>query len=521
MLLRPDTRSRSEVITRRKRNAIEAAKSGREAAFGNRKTLTEAFVNNYNADLAMRTPLPGDTKWNEEINKYTSGGPIGRAFGSVVAPLAMIPNAAMRVMGQASEDNLPMEAMNSPLRNAMDPKERAAFDDTITSSMAMGMVGNGPGAVGKAGKTVLGELIDAAEARATKNSSSAKKKVSNTVQYLRNAANEGLIDPAFLANIEHTGAPLFGNVREAASMVEALDVPVYSSLADAPKRGRVIAKEGKERVIREGGDLMSLAGYLLGAKYPGVTAATKDFSPEVLKYNAEETLRRGEHLFGDIPDMLHPMRALFYPQVNEQFLKPLSEATGHSVDTISQIGASLSPGKKVPMEMAQTIEFAKRLSNGGWGMPIEELTKGLLDMKLGQKAQQGAEWILRHGLNPQHLDMNLRDLKKIRAYAYNKARPFEHILEGLDIPAYTLDIHQRRGLGFAEDAFPEGLRYGRTVSTIAEGAAKAADSVERQLVRAGIPLEEARKLAKLPNVQQSVLWHDVRNSLGDALDRMF
>ena len=77
MLLRPDSGGRQGVITRRKRNAIETAKSGREAAFGNRKTLTQAYIENANAQLEANTPLPWEPSWQRERAKYDNK--IGRA----------------------------------------------------------------------------------------------------------------------------------------------------------------------------------------------------------------------------------------------------------------------------------------------------------------------------------------------------------------------------------------------------------------------------------------------------------
>jgi hypothetical protein len=316
--------------------------------------------------------------------------------------------------------------------------------------------------------------------------------------------------------------PQFGRVGQAAEEAGIMDLPVYNSIEELPKRGAAVVGNTAEPAVRQAGKIISLPGRLLGAEFPGSTSPKGGYDPEVLAANAKETILRGERLFGDLADETNPMRMLFYQMVNKGFIKPVSEATGLSEDVITQLGSSLSPFKVVPMEMAQAAELAKRLGTFGFSADIPTLTAGMKQMGLGQLLETQTANALKVIDKPNHTVVTPKNIKKITMYALNKARP--DVEEAAGLPAYTFDTWQRRAMGFADEVLPApGKQYANIVTDIAKGAQspEALSALERQLRAMGYSVKEAKKMAKIPNIGQATVWSDARNQIGDVVGRMF
>jgi len=483
-----------------------AAKQIRESAFGNRKTLTQQVLKN------QKDRVDSVYSWTKNpTNRVTKAlSPAAKLARFVLAPEGM--------------SGAGLSSLADPLVKLMDPEEKAEFKNSASMNVGEGLIGS---TSSRAGRKVLGDLIDEAEGRAGKAASGSKKKIGVTTQYLRDAAERGIIDGDFLKNMEHAGTPLFDRVRRAAERADLIDTPVYNSVDEAPKRGTVIINNGEESVARVGNKPISLGGRLLGAEFPGTADINKvgQVSPSVLKQNVITTLERGDELFGDLvgTDKLHPMRERFYQQVFDGFLDPLSRASGVNADELAQIGASFSPSKKVPMEMAQTIATAmglgpKQLSSANFNP--EALTAVLRKLGLGQMADQHPAQYAKHVGNPRHLYMTAQDAIKTGVYSLNKAKPMQESLSDAQrLAAYTIDTWQRRGLGFAKPQLAEAGNYGKLLRPITEGLDEAAPIIERQLARMGYGADEAARLARIPNIAQSIMWHDIRNGLGDVLGR--
>jgi len=378
----------------------------------------------------------------------------------------------------------------------------------------------GGGVVGRVSRKVLGEFLEEAAKRADDVGDVISPAAAQRLEPL---VEEGILGRGLFEALSTQRAPLFDRVTRAASEAGIEDVPVYGSLAELPKRGRAIIGDTKEPAIREANEVTSLVGRLLGSRFPGSSSAKTGWDPAAVARNAEETILTGERLFGDIADKLSPTRAGFYPMFLEQFLDPLSKRTILSPDALAQLGASLSPLKLVPMEIAQTAELAKRLSDPSVRRTVPSLTKGMKEMGLGQLIKSQTKNALGKIDAPSHTRVTPANISKIVMYALNKSNP-QQARTIDDLIAYTFDTWQRRALGFAEDALPrEGKQYRDILGAIEEGITtkEAIESLERQLRKAGYSADEARRMARVPNIGQAVVWSDARNQIGDVIGRLF
>jgi hypothetical protein len=474
------------------------AKAKREKAFSSAPPLKEP--------MKPYLGLPGTDKFPWQTNSIVEA--IGSGLvGIGGVGLSKLLSDPKRDIAMANRDRLESDGF---AMGADDPMNRVLMEAAIPG-----------GGVGGSTRRVFGDLLEEAAARVPK--SAGVKAPSMSGEYLSKAAQEGFISPEFLSDMRHTGVPLWDRVRNVAEKADIMDVPVVRDVADAPKRGRAIIGKGPDAVIREGKNNVNLIGSLLGSRFPGSEKASiKGVDLKTLTENIIESARTGERFFGDISESLHPMRPDFYQRVESGFIKPLAEKTGLSEDVLSQAGASYSPRKVVPMEMAQTIELAKRIGgkNVFKGLDVKKLTKGMSEMGLSQLLQEHTANFLNLADNPRHLGLTPENVVKTGVYSLNKARPLqETISEASDLPAWTFDTWMRRAAGFSDEALPEKAAYSRVLESVDAAMPDLIPIAERALIKAGYPKAEAKKLAKVPNVAQSIIWHDARNSLGDVLGR--
>lgn len=450
--------------------------------------------------------VPGSDKYPWQTNNIMEAA-VSAALGLggvTLGKLIVDPQQSARMAWADQGESDPM------LKNPDNPRTRMLMEAAIP----------GGGVAGPTRRT-LGTLLN--QAANTAPGKTVKKSVSQSGEYLERAAEEGFISPEFLADMRHTATPLWDRVTRAVEAADLTDVPIVREAADAPKRGRVIIGSGPDAVVREGKELTNIVGKLLGAQSPGIKAGAQGMNPDVMVSNMIESVKRGDMFFGDIPGMWHPMKGRFYESVNQGFLEPLSKSTGLSKDVLAQMGASFSPRKLVNMEMAQTIELAKRGAERGLtqGMDVDALVRGMPEMGLGQLLKEQTGAFLKLVDNPRHLGLDLQNVLKTGVYSLNKARPSQNtISEAVDLPSWTFDTWMRRAAGFSDEALPEGAGYRRVLETVQAAMPEMIPIVERQLIRAGVPKKQAKELAKRPNVIQDMIWHDARNSLWDALGRI-
>ena len=480
---------------------VSLAKAGREKAFSSAPP---------NEPMKPWLGLPGTDKfpWQAGNMSEAIGSGLLGIGGVALSKLMYDPK---RATAMANRDRLVDPNASFADKATMgndDPMNRMLMDATMP----------GGGVAGPTRK-VFGEVLDEAAKRAegvTTRYSDA------TVGRLGGLVDEGLLSKDLLEGLSMQPRPQFERVRQAAEEAGVIDLPVFSSIAELPRRGNAVIGESAEPAVRQAGNIISLPGRLLGAEFPGSTSAKGGYDPAALEQNAKETILRGERLFGDLADETNPMRMLFYPMVNRGFISPVSKATGLSEDVITQLGSSFSPLKEVPMEMAQAAELAKRLGTFGFSADIPTLTKGMREMGLGQLLQSHTKNALKVIDKPNHTAVTPQNIKKITMYALNKAQPT--VEEAAGLPAYTFDTWQRRAMGFADDALPApGRQYANVITDIAKGAqsAEAISALERQLRAMGYSVTAAKKMAKIPNIGQATVWSDARNQIGDVVGRMF
>lgn len=489
-------KKRQSVQSNRKSVAArEAAKQIRESAFSNRKTLTQQVLENQQHQ--MRDMYDWAHNPSNTVEKVAS--PLGRLAEFMFTP-------------QSTRD-LGMNAKKDPLVGLMDPRERSALNHNVTSNMGVNMIGS---ASSKAGSKVFGEAIEGVKGKAAPAISEAIERG------LQPLMEEGMVTRELFDALAHPGKLRPEQVLQAAEEAGIADLPIFKSLADAPKRGAAVIM-GKEPFVREKEGPISLVGKLLGGQFPGSASVKGGYDPKIVASNTRAALRTGHRLFGDFVDEMNPMRTDFYPMMRRGFVEPAARVTGLSEDLISQIGSSLSPRKEVAMEVMQAAELAKRLAKHGPSVGVERLIAGMNEMGLGQLLPTQTANLLKVIDNPTHLSLNPRNVKKIGMYGLNKAD--DEIAEIEGVPAFTFDTWMRRAKGFSDEALAApGRQYNDVVSAIAgpEGLMhpEALGIMEDLLRRMGRTAAQAKKEARIPNRGQAVIWSDARNQIGDVIERL-
>ena len=384
---------RERLVRRKRRNdAKQANKTIRESAFARGRTVTEAF----------REQRAGEQQaQRQEVRESLSGG--------LLAPLAAL-TGWTQFLAPDPMDTEMSQVFPSRVKEAMTPDEKTAQEQLEAQSIGLG-------AAGVAGRVkTLGEMVSELPAvMAGRRASSSKPGASKRV--LIDAAEKGQISPGFLEMMEYKGRSMMDVVGEAARRAGLEDVPVVSSAAEAPRRGPAIIGTNLDAVFQKGKNRVNIVGKLLGVdEAPADSLTSKTMDMDLLRENVLRTAQRAREL-GIDPKDLHPMTFLFYKQVQEGFLEPLSRGTGLNVDELAQLGASFSPRKYVPVEMAQTVAMANLLGALGKGQKWKDVKpeRAIAEMeKLG--LTQLADSHTRNALNlmdvPRHTILDAEMLLK-------------------------------------------------------------------------------------------------------------